>query len=144
MIRSAWLLLAFALSLTAFQDLDSVGSEPNLEKRSEKALVVAERQMTAAAGAYNSGDSQTAFREAEAVLKSVEYAVNALAESGKNPHGSKYYKRAEQKTRLLARKLSDFSESVSYEDRPRFLKVRDGIQTIHDRLLEQILSRKKK
>ena len=138
------LLLALSLTLIAADDLDAVRSESNLEKRSEKALIVAGQQLDAGSKAYNAGSIQVALAKIDDVLASVEYAVQSLVESGKDPHRSKYYKRAEQRTRELSRRLTDFCDVASYQDRPRMQKVRDRILAIHDHLLEQILSRKKK
>jgi hypothetical protein len=142
--RSALLWLALGLTLAIGQDLDVVKSEPNPEKRSDKALALAQRQMETASKAYSEGQIQTAFDAADGVLASIQLSVKSLEESGKNPHGSKYYKRAELRTRELARRLSDFSDSASYEDRARFQKIRDRVLSIHDGLLDLILVRKKK
>lgn len=144
MTRFVLLLLALSPALAAGNDLDALNSESNLEKRADKALHLARRQLDDAGRLYNSGEIRAALAKVDDVLASVDYAVKSLAESGKNPRRSKYYKRAEQRTRELARRLNDFADSASYQDQPRLQKARDRILAIHDRLLDEILLRKKK
>lgn len=141
-----FVLLLFALSplLAGGNDLDALNSISNLEKRADKALLLARQQLDDAGRIYNSGQIQAALSKVDDAVASVDYAVKSLADSGKNPQRSKYYKRAEQRTRELARRLNDFADSAGYQDRSRLQKARDHILAVHDRLLDQILLRKKK
>lgn len=144
MTRLVLLALAFSLTLPAANDLDALESESNLEKRADKALILARQQLDAATKIYRSGDIRTAMAKVEDVVASVDYAVKSLADSGKDPRRSKYYKRAEQRTRELARRMTDFADSADYQDRPLIQRARDHILAVHDHLLDQILLRKKK
>jgi hypothetical protein len=132
------------LAPVAAEEFEDVRAEPNLEKRSERALRAAEQAMSALSTAYSGGDAEASEASAGRMMRAVELAAASLEASGKNPHRSKYYKRAEIGTRSLARRLTDFAEAASIDDRPRFLKLRDRVLAIHDKLLNQILLRKKK
>lgn len=145
MTRTALLLLALGVALPAAAgDLDGVKAEPNPEKRSERALDAAERSLEALSTAYNAGETKAAAESEARTLEAVALALESLEASGKNPHASKYYKRAEIRTRSLSRRAADFAESASVDDRPQFLKLRDQVQAVHDKLLDEILLRKKK
>lgn len=129
----------------AASDLDAIKAEPNLEKRSDRALQYAGSQFEAAAAAYSAGDFKNSMAALDEVLAAVELSHASLQETGKSPRRSpKHFKRAEVRTRELGRKLRDFSESVSYEDRAAVEKVRKRVQEIHDELLEGIMSKGKK
>ena len=145
MTRPALVVLMLGLMMpAAAEEFDEVRAESNLEKRSDRALDAAEEAMSGLSSAYNSGDMPAAEARAGRLMRAVELAVASLAESHKNPHGSKYYKRAEIRTRNLARRLTDFAEAAGVDDRAGFLKLRDRVLSIHDKLLDQILTRKKK
>ncbi len=134
-----WLLIAFL----AF-DLASIKTEPNLEKRSELALDYANAALDQGRDAYNAGDAAKMGAALGDVGESVDLAYDSLSETGKDPRGSRFFKRAELRTRELLRRLEGLRETVSFEDRSLVEKVRDRVAEVHDNLLKGIMSKKKK
>ena len=140
------LVLAAALaSAPARADLTAARAEPNLEKRSRKALDNADRAVTAARQAYRNGELQQSLAALEEVGESVLLAHESLRQTGKNPARSpKHFKHAEIKTRGLLRRLDDFRQEMSVEDREALDRVRAVIDRVHRELLEGIMGGKKK
>src|SRR5262249_28753804 len=83
-------------------DLAQLKAEPNLEKRSKRALDYAEATLKEARTAYGNGDTAKSTTLVGEVRESVELAERSLKETGKNPRKSpKYFKKAEIETRAL-------------------------------------------
>jgi hypothetical protein len=132
------------LVLTLAFDLTSVKSEPNLEKRSERALDYANAALDAARDDYNSGNYDKSKNELQEVRDSVELAYQSLSDTGKDPHKNpKFFKQAELRTRELLRRLEGVGEGMSLVDRGLLDKIRDRISEVHDNLLKGIMSKKK-
>ncbi len=141
-IAVGFLLLA---SVAAAGDLDTIRAETNLEKRSDKALEYADGQFDAATQAYSAGEFKKSMSALDDTLAGVELSYDSLQATGKSPRRSpKYFKHAELRTRELLRRLRDFSDAVSFEDRPAVDKVVKRISQIHDDLLESIMTKKRK
>lgn len=135
--------MQWILILALAFDLAAVKSEPNPEKRSERALDNASVALDAARDAYSQGDLDKAQNELDEVCDSVELAYQSLTGTGKDPHRSpRFFKRAELRTRELLRRLEGFGQSMSFSDRGRLEKVRDQISVIHDNLLKGIMGKK--
>jgi exonuclease VII small subunit len=133
------LVLALAFDLTAIQ------SEPNLERRSERALDNANLALDAARDDYNSGNYDKSQSELKEVRDSVELAYQSLSDTGKDPRKDpKFFKRAELRTRELLRRLEGVGQGMSQIDRGTLDKVRERISEVHDNLLNGIMSKKKK
>jgi hypothetical protein len=137
--------LPLALPLVA-EDLAAAKAEPNLEKRSRLALNNAEAAFKAAQDAYlKNGDVQSTDARLDEVAQSVDLAYQSLLATGKNPSRSpKHFKHTEIHTRDLLRRLGDFREQMSAQDRDAIDSVRASIQKVHDELLAGIMSPKKK
>ena len=137
--------MTWMLALLLLADIDSIRNEPNLERRSELALVNAGTAMDAARDTYRAGDvakTQAALGEVGA---SVDLSYDSLVEGGKDPRKHpKFFKNAELKTRELLRRLEDMQRAVSMEDRAMVVKVRDSVSDIHDKLLSGIMTKRKK
>jgi hypothetical protein len=135
------LLLVLALAL----DLTSIKSEPNLEKRSDLALKNAEQALTMARKAYRAGDVAKTQSALEELRDSVDLSYQSLLDTGKDPRRhSKHFKIAEKATREILRQLDSLRESMSVADRAPLDAVRQRIATVHDKLLEGIMSKKEK
>jgi hypothetical protein len=133
-----WVLAAvFAFDLTAALN------EPNLEKRSDVALKNADIALTAARDAYNTGNDEKCRAALEEVRESVNLSYQSLVDSGKNPRGSRYYKRAEQANRQLLRRLDALRQNMSVVDRELVDAVRARVMEVHDKLLTAIMAKKK-
>ena len=133
-----WLLITFL----AF-DLASIKNEPNLEKRSELALDHANTALDQAREAYHAGAADKMEAALGEVTESVDLAYNSLTETGKDAHSSRFFKRAELRTRELVRRLEGVREMVGFEDRSLVEKVRDRVAEVHDNLLKKIMSKRK-
>jgi hypothetical protein len=143
--RLAVVAIAVSLALASQGDLDSIKAEPRPERRAERALDCAELALKAAQEAYVvKGDIKRTGAALEEVSEAVQLAHAALKETHKNPSKSpKHFKRAEIKTRELLRRLTDFREQMSVEDRDLADKTRTVIQKVHEELLEGIMGGKK-
>jgi hypothetical protein len=135
--------LVFALLACPAQDLSAVKSEPDPEKRSDRALDAAERNLGVARDTYAAGDYKTALTGLDEIRAAVDLSRQSLADSHRNPRKSKYYKRAELRTRELARHLEEFARESSVEDRPSIEALVQHVNQVHDELLSGILEKKK-
>jgi hypothetical protein len=125
--------------------LGTIKSEPKPERRAEMALDNADAALKAATDAYLvKGDLKQTNAALDEVSESVELAYTSLTETHKNPSRSpKHFKRAEIKTRELLRRLSDFREQMSVDDRGAVDRTRSAVQKVHEDLLEGIMGGKK-
>jgi len=120
--------------------LDVVRAEPNLEKRSRKALAVAESRLEAARNAYKAGDWESALAALKEVGEAVRLSLDSLKQTGKRPRRHfKHVKHGELKTRALVRKLDDFMQRMSVEEREQARPVRDAVQKVHDEFLGGVM-----
>jgi hypothetical protein len=137
-----WLLLLCAPLLA---DLAQVRAEPNLEKRSRVALDNAEHSLKAARQAYEAGDLKLTAELLDELEQSVLLAEKSLKEAGKDPiKHPRYFKDAEKKTGDLVRRIEALSRDMNVADRPMADKVKEEVQEAHDRLLQSIMTGKKK
>jgi hypothetical protein len=127
----------------AFADLAAVKAEPDLNRRSELALLNADEKIDAARVAYQAGNEAEEAADIEEVAESVTLAYASLEQTHGAPRKSKYYKRAELKVSALMRRLSGFRDEVSFDFRARVDGVLKTISDVHDELLSDIMSRKK-
>jgi len=135
----------FMLGFTALAgSLLQVKAEANLERRSDLALEYANSALDAAREAYKSGDIDKTKSALDEVEQSIDLSYDSLADSGKDPHKSGAFKRAELKARELVRRLDGLVQSASFTDQDMFERVKGRISSIHDDLLNGILSKKKK
>ena len=135
--------MTWILTLLLFADLSSIKGVPDLEKRSELALANADEQVDAARTAYKAGDVKKMQQALDELRDSVTLAADALENAPKQARKSKYYKRAELKTRALLRRLKTLADEVSVDDRTPVEDARQKVQEVHDHLLEDIMSNKK-
>jgi hypothetical protein len=139
-------LLIVLLAIGALRaDLQQAKAEPNLEKRAMLALDNAGQALGKARDAYSKGDNPQVETLANEIKESVEMAETSLHETGKNPRKSpKWFKRAENSTHDLTRKLEAFQREMDLADRPMLDAVRAKVQQVHDDMLEGVLEGKEK
>lgn len=126
-------------------DLEAIKSEPNLEKRSLRALDYGDKALDAARAAYKNGDIAAMNGALKEVGLSVELALQALKDTGKHPSKStKQYKRGEIRTRQLQRRLESFQQEVDFDHREAVGAVEQKVQAVHEEFLDGVMSRKKK
>jgi len=137
-----WMLLSCAPLLA---DLAQVRAEPNLEKRSRAALDNAEHSLKASRQAYEAGDLKLTQELLEELQQSVLLSERSLKEAGKDPiKHPRYFKDAEKKTGELVRRIEAFSRDMNFADKAMADKVKEEVQEAHDRLLQSIMTGKKK
>jgi hypothetical protein len=129
--------------LLAFADLNAVKSEPDLNRRSELALVNADEKIDEARQAYQAGNDSAQDAAIREVEESVALCYASLEQTHSQPRKSKYYKHAELKISSLMRRLNGFRDEVGFEFRPRVEAVLMKLSDIHDQLIADIMSRKK-
>jgi hypothetical protein len=130
----------------AWAGLDDAKAEPNLEKRADLALDNAGIALKAAQDAYLAqADMKQVGASLDEVEASVDLAYASLEETHKSPNRSpKHFKRAEILTRQILRRIDDFRQQMSVDERDRLDRVRAAVQKVHENLLEGIMGGKKK
>ena len=74
-----------------------------------------------------------------------ELALQSLVDSGKEARRDpRYFKRAELATRQLLRRIESLASAMSFQDRPLAEKLRDRVSTVHDALVDALMSKKRK
>ena len=126
-------------------DMAKVMAEPNLEKRSQAALVYASETLSESRKAYSAGEMEKTAALLDEVGKAVLLAETSLKDSGKDPNRSpRYFKNAEIKIGELLRRLDGFSQDMNVADRPMADNIKETVQQVHDRILLSIMTKKKK
>jgi len=134
---SALLILCLAF------DLAAIKLEPNLERRSERAMDNATAAMDAARDASSAGEPEKSKAALQELRDSVDLAYQSLVDSGKSARRNpKFFKRAELKTRELMRRLEGLAQAVDSDDRVFVESVRDQVSKVHDDLIQDIMQKK--
>ena len=135
------ILLFFAASVPA--SLDAVKAEQDLEKRSELALDYGKKVLKDARTSYDSGNLDQVKSMVQDVREAVRVCLQSLEDTKKNPRRkSKYFKRAEIKTREMMRDADALSEHMSYVDRSVLDPLRKDLHEANDELLRGIMGMK--
>lgn len=134
-------ILLFAAA-TAPLTLDMVKAEPDLEKRSELALKFGKETLKQVRTAYDDGKLDQVKTLVADVESSVQLCVGSLEQSKKNPRRSKYFKRAEIRTREMLREVNSLSEHMSYSDRSMLEPLQKQLHDANDGLLRGIMGMK--
>jgi hypothetical protein len=140
-VKLALIVLIAVMGLKA--DWAKVMAEPNLERRSELALRVANQEIETARTAY-SDDKMDEFRRLVGeVGKLVELSYKSLQDTGKRARRSpKWFKRAELSLRSLLRRVDGLEKDVSAEDREIVAEMHRRVETVHQQLLHDIMTKK--
>src|SRR5271156_5385960 len=117
------LILVLALDLTA------VRNEPNPEHRSELAIENANVALDAAKDAYSAGNAAKMQAGLDEVADSVDLAYDSLA--GEAHPNTKAFKRAEQRTGQLLRRIDGFRQVVDFDDRTKVDKIHERVSAAH-------------
>ena len=124
-------------------DLAAIKLEPNLERRSERAMDNAAAAMDTARDASGAGEPEKARAALKELRESVDLAYQSLVDSGKSARRNpKFFKRAELKTRELMRRLEGLAQAIDSDDRPFVENVRDRVSKVHDDLIHDIMQKK--
>lgn len=131
---TALLILALAL------DLGSIRNEPNPDRRSDLAIDNANAALDQAKEAANAGNGAKLQTLLDEIGDSVDLAYESLA--GEAHRNTKAFKKAEQRTHLLLRRLDGFRDLVDIDDRPKVDKTLERVSAAHDNLLNGIMKKK--
>jgi len=132
------------LLLSSF-DLESVKSEPNLERRAELALQNANDAIDRAKQYEADSQYDKLHQAVIEVQQSVELCQESLEATGKDPRrNTKQFKKVEMRIHLLTRRVRGFEDEVSIEDKPVVHKVAERLDEINDEIVSGIFSKKKK
>ena len=127
------------------QDLESIKSEPRLEKRAGLALRFAKHQVDGVLAAYQEGDAEGGVALLAQIEQAVELAYDSLMATGKNPRRHpRHFKRAEIRTRELARDIEALGRELNFDERDAADGVHSRVTEINTQLLMAIMTKKKK
>jgi hypothetical protein len=139
------IMLALLVASAAPPDsLDSVRKEPDLVRRGERALALADTLCASARQIVRDSGSRTQlFDMLERTVEAAELSLSSLKETGRKPSKlSKQYKRGELRTRDIVRQMNDISAALSIDDRPAAEKLRDRVSIVHEEFLLGIMGGK--
>jgi hypothetical protein len=129
---------------TVALNLAAARAEPDLEKRSDKALQVADAAFQTVRKVLKEGDAAAETAALSVVRESVGVAIESLADSGKDARRSpKYFKRAEIALRKLIRNLEDYRFAKGADERSAAEELIAFVHQAHDQVLTGIMTRKK-
>jgi hypothetical protein len=136
-------LLGFALCLGA-ADLAAVKKEPDLERRSEKALDAALEAVKHARTLPAEGGSLADLqKDMDAVIDAVELSLQSLRDTGKKPNKlTRSYKRGELKTREIQKQIDILIQALAFDNRPPAEKAQARMNVLHDEFLFGVMSGK--
>lgn len=138
------MILYWMLATALAFDLAAAKSEPNLERRSDRALENANLSLDAAKTAYDRNEIEKTLAALDEVKESVDLSYQSLQDSGKDPRSNSHFKSAEKATRQLLRRIESFRDTVSAEERDMVEALRAHVSEIHDDLLNAIMTNRRK
>jgi hypothetical protein len=136
-------LLSFALWMGA-ADLEAVKQEPDLEKRSDKALDVATDVLKHARALPGEGGSITDLeKDMDTMIEAVELSLKSLRDTGRKPNKlTRFYKRGELKTREMQKQIENLIQALAFDNRPPAEKAQARLNVLHDEFLFGVMSGK--
>ena len=130
------LLLAAGLPFATAADLKSVQAEPNLERRSERALDYASEVLTNLRTDLESKDWSKVAIELADFRAGVDLSVGSLKSTGKTARRNpKYFKKAEVRLRELGRRLKGLQLLLHVDDRTKMDDLMDYVDQVQDELV---------
>lgn len=124
--------------------LEQVKQEPDLVKRSERALALADSMCAQARLIVrDSGSRAELFAVLNVTVEASELSLKSLRDTGRKASKlSKQYKRGELRTRDITRQLADIATALNLDDRPAAEKLRDRVSLVHEEYLLGVMSGK--
>lgn len=138
----AAILMAAPLLLRA--DVEEIKKEPDLIKRFDRSIDLAEAQAKVANTLVKENGSRTELMRALTEIgAATKLALESLRETGKKPAKlTKQYKKGELKTQAVMRQLKDLVLALGFEDRPAAEKIRDEVTVTHEEFLLGVMTGK--
>jgi hypothetical protein len=141
-MTSRALVLALACVAVCQADLSEALAEPNLEKRSEKAIKLAEQALDHASKAWKDGRDADEAAQLKAVRDGIDLCVQSLKDSGKDARKSpKYFKRAEITLRNIIRRLDSFRFAKGVDERAPLDHLLSHAHRVHEGILLDIMTK---
>jgi len=135
--------LVLTMQIMIAGDLDAIRQEPNLERRSDRAMENANGALDRAREAYKTNGTEPANTALMEVGDSVDLALDSLETSGKDARRNpKFFKRAELSTREILRRIDGLRDAMDPHDRGVVEKVRDQVSRAHEELIEHMMGKK--
>ncbi len=124
--------------------LAQVKQEPDLIKRSERALALADSTCVLARKIVKDSGSRTELIAAlNVTAEAAELSLKSLRDTGKKASKlSRQYKRGELRTRDMMRQMGDIAAALNLDDRPEAEKLRDRVALVHEEYLLGVMSGK--
>jgi hypothetical protein len=124
--------------------LEQVKQEPDLVKRSERALALADSTCALARQIVKESGSRTELMAAlNVTAEAAELSLKSLRDTGRKASKlSKQYKRGELRTREMGRQFGDIAAALNLDDRPEAEKLRDRVALVHEEYLLGVMSGK--
>lgn len=138
----AAILMAAPLLLRA--DVEEIKKEPDLIKRFDRSIDLAEAEAKVANTLVKENGSRTELMRALTEIgAATKLALESLRETGKKPAKlTKQYKKGELKTQAVMRQLKDLVLALGFEDRPAAEKIRDEVTVTHEEFLLGVMTGK--
>jgi hypothetical protein len=137
LFEAALAFLICASSIHSQSFLTELQAEQNPQKRSEKALTLADAAFDTAREFYLKGEIEKGDAELEDMTKALDACVASLNEA----HKGKFYKKAEMNVATLQRRLDGLMAGVSVQQRGWVEYTSRKLDEIHDKLLNGVMSK---
>lgn len=125
------LIIVLTARMIVAGQIPELDSEPDVVKRSQRALAMAESFFEDARQAYNGNEIKKGDARLEDMTKALEVCVAALNAA----HKSRLYKPAELRVMTLSRRLHTLVGDISVEDRGWAEFTERQVETVHEKLL---------
>ncbi|HEX4773813.1 MAG TPA: hypothetical protein VH351_23470 [Bryobacteraceae bacterium] len=130
------LLMVFASCTASAQSfLTELRAEPNMARRAEKALQLANSAFEGAHELYDKGR----VHEGDAQLDDMTAALNECVQSLEQIHKPALYKKAELNVATLQRKMNGLLDDIALQERGWAEYTSRKLEGIHDKLLEGVM-----
>ena len=130
------LLIVFASCIASAQSfLAELKAEPNMARRAEKALLLANSAFDSAHDSYDKGH----IREGDAQLDDMTSALSECVQSLEQIHKPGLYKKAELNVSTLQRKMAGLLDDIALQERGWAEYTSRKLDEIHDKLLEGVM-----
>ncbi|QOY87346.1 hypothetical protein [Paludibaculum fermentans] len=125
-------------------DVEELKKEPDLIKRFDRSIELAEAEAKTANTLVKENGSRTELMRALTEIgAATKLALESLRETGKKPAKlTKQYKKGELKTQAVMRQLKDLVLALGFEDRPAAEKIRDEVTVTHEEFLLGVMTGK--
>ena len=141
---AAAVLVAVSVPAGLLADLTRARADKNLDRRTRLAMENGMLQIRLASQADRAGDWAKAKAALTEVGESVDLAYASQKETGRNPRSSRQFKDLEVRLRRLLKSLEDFVRTLAFDQREEMAPLVEHIHSVHDEVLESVMTPKKR